>query len=108
MPGFDRTGPRGQGPMSGRGRGLCVESGQFAGGRFGGFGGFGRGWRHRNFVTGARDPFYGRGFARYETDMSSREKKEMLEDEANYFERQLKYIREELKRLGKPESEDKK
>jgi hypothetical protein len=94
--------------MSGRGRGLCVESGQFAGGRFGGFGGFGRGWRHRYFATGSPGPFYGGGFARYENDMSPAEKREVLEDEANYFERQLKQIQEQLKRLAKPESEDKK
>jgi len=25
MPNFDRTGPRGQGPMTGRGRGNCVN-----------------------------------------------------------------------------------
>ena len=92
--------------MSGRGRGLCVESEQFAGGRFGGFGGFGRGWRHRYFATGTPGPFYGRGFARYEADLSPREQREMLEDEANYFERQLKHIREELKRLKKPDSEE--
>jgi hypothetical protein len=94
--------------MTGRGRGLCIESGQFAGGRFGGFGGFGRGWRHRYFASGSPGPFYGRGFARYENDMSSTEKREVLEDEANYFERQLKHIREELKRLNEPHSEDKK
>jgi hypothetical protein len=94
--------------MTGRGRGLCVESGQFASGRFGGFGGFGRGWRNRYFATGTPGPFWGRGFDRHETDLSSSEKKEMLEDEAKYFERQLKHIREELKRLGKPDSDDEK
>ena len=28
MPRFDGTGPRGQGPMTGRGLGFCVEPGQ--------------------------------------------------------------------------------
>ena len=37
MPGFDRTGPRGMGPMTGGGRGLCVSRS----GRVGGYGGFG-------------------------------------------------------------------
>jgi len=55
MPGYDGTGPRGMGPMSGRARGYCAVPG---GGRglgtgFGmgrgirgrrAFGGFGRGW----------------------------------------------------------------
>ena len=37
MPGFDRTGPRGMGPMTGGGRGLCGTRG----GRMGGYSGFG-------------------------------------------------------------------
>ena len=43
MPGRDRTGPMGQGTMTGRGAGLCA--GQASTGRSGGFGGrgFGRG-----------------------------------------------------------------
>ncbi len=58
MPGGDRTGPMGMGPMTGRGAGYC------AGGRAPGFvtralGGFfgrgrggGRGWRNMFFATG--------------------------------------------------------
>jgi hypothetical protein len=80
--------------------------GQSTGGRFGGLGGFGRGWRHRYFAIDTPGPFYGRGFARYEADLSPTEKREVLEDEANYFERQLKHIREELNRLKKSDSED--
>jgi len=40
MPGFDGTGPRGMGPMTGRGAGYCTGS---AGTRFTGSA-FGRGW----------------------------------------------------------------
>lgn len=45
MPGFDRTGPQGQGPMTGGGRGRCATTAQGAG--FGrGYGqGKGRGFR---------------------------------------------------------------
>jgi len=46
MPGGDRTGPMGGGPMSGWGRGFCSESEgpRFAGSGYGGRGrGFGRG-----------------------------------------------------------------
>ena len=57
MPGFDGTGPMGQGPMTGGGRGFCAVPGGYAPGFFGlgrgglpwgggrgrGFGG-GRGW----------------------------------------------------------------
>jgi len=58
MPGGDRTGPRGQGPMTGRGLGLCRGAGE--GGppaRYYGstraFGaGCGRGWRHWYHATG--------------------------------------------------------
>ena len=63
MPGRDRTGPRGMGPMTGRQAGFCAgnEQPNFRGGygfnRFGGRGGGfcrggGRGWRNRVFATG--------------------------------------------------------
>jgi len=56
MPGFDGTGPRGQGPMTGGGRGYCVmpagEVGRSLGrGTYGGRGG-GRGWRNCFYATG--------------------------------------------------------
>ena len=69
MPGGDRTGPMGAGPMTGRGVGLCAGypvpgymnpaygRGFWGGGRGRGFGrGFGmaggRGWRHQYYATG--------------------------------------------------------
>lgn len=42
MPGLDSTGPRGQGPMTGRGMGFCGGGGRGRGG------GYGRGWGRRN------------------------------------------------------------
>ncbi len=67
MPGGDRTGPMGAGPMTGRGAGYCagfdapgfVRRGM-GGGGFGYFGfgrggrarGAGRGWRHMFYATG--------------------------------------------------------
>lgn len=69
MPGGDRTGPRGLGPMTGRGLGWCRGSGQgrALGGGFGpppalGYGcdcGRGRGWRHCYYATGL--PGWARG-----------------------------------------------
>jgi hypothetical protein len=54
MPGFDGTGPRGQGAMTGRGMGYCVVALNGAGNRLGNNGGFyGRG-RRRGF----RNCFY--------------------------------------------------
>lgn len=65
MPGGDRTGPRGMGPMTGRGAGYCGGYGVpgymnpmpgFGFGRGGFFGrggrGGGRGWRNRFYATG--------------------------------------------------------
>lgn len=62
MPGGDRTGPMGMGPMTGRGAGYCGGSAApgFAGGALGGFfgrgrgrgGGGGRGWRNMFYATG--------------------------------------------------------
>ena len=62
MPGGDRTGPMGGGPMTGWGRGLCgePEGSRFVRGGYGGGGrGFGRGgggggwgWRNRFWATG--------------------------------------------------------
>ncbi len=64
MPGGDRTGPRGMGPMTGRGAGYCAgysvpgyanpwpRAGLgMAWGRGGPMGG-GRGWRHMYYATG--------------------------------------------------------
>lgn len=56
MPGFDRTGPRGIGPMMGGGRGFCGNPGGAgrppAGGRTFFGCGCGRGWRNQYYATG--------------------------------------------------------
>ena len=59
MPGGDRTGPMGAGPMTGRGAGYCAGYGAPGYGNFApgfnfrrGFGGGGRGWRHQYYATG--------------------------------------------------------
>ncbi len=77
MPGGDRTGPIGAGPMTGRGAGFCAGydvpgymnpafGRGFGGGRGRGMGrgfgmGGGRGWRHQYYATGL--PGWDRGFA---------------------------------------------
>lgn len=64
MPGFDRRGPEGEGPMTGRGLGRCNENAkrtdddQEMNER-----GWGRGWRFR-FGGGGRGFRNGRGFGR--------------------------------------------
>ena len=49
MPGFDRTGPAGQGPMTGGGRGLCNLGRRVYGSYFGSGDFFGRGGRRGRF-----------------------------------------------------------
>jgi hypothetical protein len=81
MPGFDRTGPGGQGPRTGRGQGHCGkpgrevpasntdygvpynEYGSSPQGEFGGGRGFGRGWGFGQRGNGA-GPGRGRGGGR--------------------------------------------
>lgn len=67
MPGFDRTGPRGMGPMTGRGMGPCKR------GRA-----YGRG--------------LGRGF--YSAPLSKEEEKAQLETEKKDIEKRLKELEE--------------
>jgi Family of unknown function (DUF5320) len=74
MPRFNGTGPLGQGPMTGRGLGLC--SGSMAFGR-----GYGRGFGCRRFYT-------------------SEEEGEILKDEEKMLEQELKAVKERLQELG--------
>jgi hypothetical protein len=106
MPGFDGTGPRGQGPMTGGGQGYCMTPKHNFQSRPWGFRGFGRGWKNRYFAKGIPGGFWGRGFREIEPDISAKDKVEMLQDEANYYEREPKNIREEIDRLQKSDSEE--
>ena len=93
MPGYDRTGPRGQGPMTGRGIGYC---------------GTGRGYRRpgfRRFGAGmgyGRGAGYGRGNRRaYYNDappVSPEEEKDMLKEE-------IEFLRARLGELEKDQQE---
>jgi len=75
MPFGDRTGPMGQGPMTGRGLGFCGQGGNRAYGR-----GFGRGFGYRRFYT-------------------QREEGEMIESEVQELEQELKAAKERLGEL---------
>ncbi len=101
MPGGDKTGPFGEGPLSGRGMGYCRGSNRpgFAnsrGGRgmgagygrgIGGGGGYGRGWRHRYFDTGVPGWAWNRGYIDVpETSPQSRAaSRSTREDELEYL-----------------------
>ncbi|WP_457571626.1 DUF5320 domain-containing protein [Desulfovulcanus sp.] len=97
MPGFDGTGPMGQGPMTGRGLGRCT--GFAGGGGFRrGFGlgmgrGFGRGLGRR-FGWGA-----GYGYAPV-APVTPEEEKSLLTNQISALENQLEYLK---KRLGEIE-----
>jgi len=75
MPGFDRTGPSGQGPLTGRGFGPCGS-------------GRGKGFGRR---------FYGFGYG-YQV-LTSEEKKQGIEEEIKGLEDYLEYLKGELKNL---------
>jgi hypothetical protein len=65
MPGFDRTGPQGAGPMTGGGRGRCNSANATRATTMpGGFGFGGGGFFARGFRRG-RGCGYGRGFGGY-------------------------------------------
>lgn len=81
MPGFDGTGPMGQGPRTGRGFGPC---------------GFGLGWRKR---FGA-----GRGMGRYfgwQWPQSQEDQKQALIDYRKALEEELEDVKKEEVELGK-------
>ncbi len=78
MPGLDRTGPFGMGPMTGRGFGFCGRGIRR---------GMGRGFAYRR----------GFGF----TEMTKEEEKKLLEQEKKILEEEKKEIEARLKELEK-------
>lgn len=80
MPAFDKTGPQGQGPLTGRGMGPCGQ------GR-----GFGRG------MGFGRCRGYGRGLGRYFGWNAPQTKEEKVEDLETY----KKALEEEMEDLNK-------
>ena len=76
MPGFDRTGPNGSGPRTGRGFGSC---------------GYGSGRRMG----------YGRGCGMgYRTPITDKQEKEILTEDMNILEKEIEAIKERIKELG--------
>jgi hypothetical protein len=111
MPGFDRTGPGGIGPMAGWGRGYCSEPGNHGRPRYRiyrGYGsGGGRGWRNRYWSTGIFDwPYRGR-FVQIEPELTRQEQMQMLQEEAKYLESELKQVKKEIENMNKSEQESK-
>jgi len=98
MPGFDGTGPMGQGAMTGGGRGYCAVDLNSVGGRpFGGRGSYGRGggrgFRNCFSATGLpgwmrsqRDMLAFGGFGR---TVSKEDEVTMLKSQADFLKQQL-------------------
>ncbi len=87
MPALDGTGPRGQGPMTGRGLGYCSPG--YARGYGLGYRRFGRGF---GFVRGWGWPYYSRG-------PTAKEEKEILADELKGLKEEMKEIEGRLEEL---------
>jgi hypothetical protein len=117
MPGGDRTGPMGMGPMTGRAAGYCAgfptpgwTNLGFGRGWFGGGRGRGRGWRNRFYATGLTGwqraamgwPAWGFGgpYAPPAPDAPGREQEvEMLRQQAEYLAGALDEVKKRLEEL---------
>ncbi len=102
MPGFDGTGPRGQGPFTGGGRGYCAGypvSGYMnpvpgRGGFARGFGrgrGLGRGLRRRWAAPYASVP--------YGTGMAPKTEAEFLKEQARFMQDEIAAVNQRIKEL---------
>jgi hypothetical protein len=122
MPGGDRTGPWGMGPMTGRRAGYCADydvpgyanpvPGRGYGRGWGmqdrpwgfGWGGGGRGWRHRFYATGqprwARYAYaYGPAWD-YPPPLTHEQELEFLQHEAQWLKGQLDAINQRIEGLA--------
>ena len=109
MPGFDRSGPMGAGPMTGGGKGFCSPTNAEIGTRFAGRYEYGRGM---GFGYGFRGGYgFGRGFRRgfgwnppvygsmVPTDQTS--EINMMKAEADYMKNALNEINKRISELEK-------
>lgn len=94
MPGGDRTGPRGFGPMTGWGGGYCISSG-YGYGRGAGFG----------YCRGYRGFGWGR-FPEVPVREPAKDRLMALKEEERWLEDQLKALKEEVKEMEKEQDKD--
>jgi len=118
MPGGDRTGPAGLGPMTGRGAGFCAGYpvagfmnpawGRGGGGRGWGHGGGGGGWRHRHGYLATGLPGWQRAWATYRAPAAApffpfttkEQELDLLRNQAKSFEQALDDLRKRIRELG--------
>ncbi|MDY6910902.1 MAG: DUF5320 domain-containing protein [Chloroflexota bacterium] len=106
MPGFNRTGPRGMGPMTGGARGLCNPWGRGTGWGMGrGYGmGRGRGFS-RSFSPGwgqvYQEPYpYGPTMNSYAPQMGREDELGFLQNQAQSIKEQLEHIDARIRELA--------
>ncbi|GAG31449.1 unnamed protein product [marine sediment metagenome] len=103
MPGFDRTGPQGMGPMTGGGRGLCnPRGGRLGGGRGIGYRGTSPGWPYvgrgrGGYARGAYPGFY--GAPAYPYPDAGQQDIEDLKSQAQALQEQLARMEEQIKQM---------
>lgn len=115
MPGFDRTGPMGAGPMTGGARGRCnpaaAGSIPFYGYGYGRGLGLRRGFRRLYGRGMGRGRFYGGGYGWYPPPVGpvypvdAAEEVDMLKAEADYIKQSLEAINKRIEELEKEPSE---
>jgi len=92
MPGGDRSGPLGQGPMTGKGAG------------------YGAGFGMPGYMNFSGGGFFGRGFGRgrrYATPHTAQNEVEMLRQQEKFLENSLEEIRKRLEQLETSRETDK-
>jgi len=110
MPGFDGTGPRGEGSMTGGGRGFCVSdvsNNRPAGAGRGGFprgGGRGRAWGGGRGWGRGMGRGFGRGFAVPQPNVQ--DERAYLADQLTALENEMREIKGRLKELDKGKGDE--
>ena len=109
MPGFDRTGPMGAGPMTGGARGRCNPATAATVTAYAGGYGYGRGLGLRRGFRGGYGPGRGRGYGRgyggyppaagpaYSVDATA--EMDMLKADADYLEKSMEAINNRIDEL---------
>jgi uncharacterized protein DUF5320 len=114
MPGFDRSGPMGAGPMTGGRRGLCGRpGGAYDRPAYGGGYGYGRGMAFRRGFGGGRGYGFGPAYGGYPYPqaygtgypVSSANEMEMLRADAEAMRQSLDAIQQRISELEKDGSE---
>lgn len=106
MPGGDRTGPLGLGPMTGRGAGFCAGNPNpgYAYSRFGRRFGRGRGFGHGFWGRGRRF-WYGEFNDIPYVQPTKQEQKNYLEELLKNLEEELKIVKQRIQDLSKEKTE---